>query len=61
MTDEERDAADLKWSEIVAASAVDELLVAKLIASDQAQWAREIIAQDIHVKLVSGLRPPNSN
>ena len=61
MNDEERNAADIRWSEKVGASIVDELLVAKLIREDQAEWAREIVAQDIHIKLVSGIRPPNSN
>jgi len=59
MTDEKRNAADIRWSEQVSASIVDELLVAKLITEDQAEWARQIIAQDIHIKLVSGFRPPN--
>ena len=61
MIDEKRNAEDIRWSEQVAASVVDELLVAKLIAEDQAKWARQIVAQDIHVQLVSGFRPPNSN
>jgi hypothetical protein len=61
MIDEKRNAEDLRWSDMVAASVVDELLVAKLIREDQAEWAREIVAQDIHIKLVSGSRPPNSN
>jgi hypothetical protein len=59
MTDEKRNAADIRWSEQISASIVDELLVAKLITEDQAEWARQIIAQDIHIKLVSGFRPPN--
>jgi hypothetical protein len=61
MTDEERNELDLRWSDKVAASIVDELLVAKLIPPHQETWAREIVAQDIHIKLVSGFRPPNSN
>jgi hypothetical protein len=59
MTDEKRNAADIRWSERVSASIVDELLVAKLITEDQAEWARQIIAQDIHIKFVSGFRPRN--
>jgi len=59
MTDEKRNAADIRWSEQISASIVDELLVAKLITEDQAEWARQIIAQDILIKLVSGFRPPN--
>lgn len=61
MIDEQRNAEDIRWSEQVAASVVDELLVAKLIMEDQAKWARQIVAQDIHIQLVSGFRPPNSN
>ena len=61
MTQNERDEADLRWSERVGASIVDELLVAKLISDDQAEWARQIVAQDIHIKLISGFRPPNSD
>jgi hypothetical protein len=61
MTDEERNEADLRWCDHVSASVVDELLIAKLITADQATWVREIVAQDIHIQLVSGLRPPNSN
>jgi hypothetical protein len=49
--------ADLEWSNRVAESVVIELLVAKLIPEAQAGWAREIVAQDIHILLVSGLRP----
>jgi hypothetical protein len=59
--DEKGNAEDIRWSEQIAASIVDELLVAKLIREDQAEWAREIVAQDIHIQLVSGFRPPNSN
>lgn len=60
MIDEKRNAEDFRWSEQIAASIVDELLVAKLIAEDQAEWARQIVGQDIHIQLVSGFRPPNS-
>jgi hypothetical protein len=59
VTDEERNAADIRWSEQISASIVDELLVAKLITEDQAEWVRRIIAQDIHINLISGFRPPN--
>ncbi|WP_092021909.1 hypothetical protein [Bradyrhizobium sp. OK095] len=61
MIDEKRNAEDIRWSEQVAASIVDELLVAKLISEDQAEWARQIVAQDIHIQPISGSRPPNSN
>jgi hypothetical protein len=59
MTDEKQNAADIRWSKQVSASIVDELLVAKLITEDQAERARQIVAQDIHIQLVSGFRPPN--
>jgi hypothetical protein len=58
LDDEEQNKADIRWSEFVAASIVDGLLVAKLIHEGQAEWARQIVAQDIHIKLVSGMRPP---
>jgi hypothetical protein len=61
MNRSERDEADDLWSNRVADSIVDELLVAKLITGNQAKWARKIVAQDIFIKLVSGLRPPDSN
>jgi hypothetical protein len=61
MDDVTRNELDLLWSENVGASIVDELLVAKLIREDQAEWARRIVAQDIHIKLISGYRPPISN
>ncbi len=48
---------DLEWCRLVAESVVDELLVANLIPEEQAKWATEIVAQDIHIKLISGLRP----
>jgi hypothetical protein len=57
MTIKKRYLPDLEWSKFVAASVVDELLVAKLLPEDQANWAREIVAQDIHIQLISGLRP----
>ncbi len=54
---------DEKWSERTADSSVTELLMAKLIDEKDAQWAREIIAQQIHVRLsLLGVRPlENSN
>ncbi|WP_213738537.1 hypothetical protein [Bradyrhizobium sp. dw_411] len=48
---------DLEWSKWVAESVVDELSVAKLIPEDQVNWARDIVAQDIHIKLLAGWRP----
>jgi hypothetical protein len=61
MTPDERNEADIRWSERVGASVVDELLVAKLITEQQAEWARKIVTQELHINLVSGFRPPNSN
>jgi hypothetical protein len=52
--------SDLEWSKHAAASAVDELLVAQLISEEKADWAREIVAQDIHIQLASGIRPKES-
>jgi hypothetical protein len=52
----ERTKMDEKWCDTVARSVVDELLVAKLIASNQADWARRIVSQDIFIQLVSGVR-----
>jgi hypothetical protein len=60
MTAEELNEIDLRWCDIVAASIVDELLVAKLLAGDQAEWACKIAAQDIHIKLLMGMRPANA-
>jgi hypothetical protein len=48
---------DLEWCEMAATSVVEELLVAELISEIHAGWARDIVAQDIHIKLLMGLRP----
>jgi hypothetical protein len=61
MTREERDMADDVWSIRVAESIVDELLGAKVITEDQAEWTRKIVAQDIWIRLISGFRPTDSN
>ena len=55
----DRTKADDRWCNFVAESVVDELLVAKLIPADQADWAQRIVSQDIFIKLISGVRPPN--
>ena len=49
----------LSWSEEAAALSVDELLVAKLIHADQVDFARQIVAQQLHILLISGVLPPN--
>jgi hypothetical protein len=48
---------DLEWSRIVADAVVNDLLVANVISLDQADSTTEIVTQQIHLKLVSGLRP----
>lgn len=45
--------------EQAAASSIDELLIANLIQADQADFARRIVAQQLHILLVSGAVPPN--
>ncbi|HXY00323.1 MAG TPA: hypothetical protein VEI54_05335 [Candidatus Limnocylindrales bacterium] len=55
----EHNEAWLAWSDQAAALSVDELLIAKLIQPDQADFARRIVAQQLHVLLVSGSIPPN--
>jgi hypothetical protein len=55
--DEPRNELDLLWSFNVGASIVDELLVAKLIREDQAEWARQIVSQDIHIKWSVAIDP----
>ena len=52
---------DLDWSALVAESIVDELIIGKVMKASDRQFAEQIIAQDIHIKLVSGLRPDTSN
>jgi hypothetical protein len=49
----------LSWSDKAAALSVDELLVAKLIHADQADFARRIVAQQLHILLISGVLPPS--
>jgi hypothetical protein len=53
---------DEKWSDQAAASAVDELLMAKLIAAENAERATNIIAQQLFILLFSNVRPePDKN
>ena len=54
---------DDEWAVRAADSSVTELLMAKLIDEEGAQFAREIIAQQLHVRLsLLGVRPQeNSN
>jgi hypothetical protein len=57
----ERTKADDRWCNCIAESIVDELLVAKLIPAEQADWARRIVSQEMFINLVSGVRPPNAD
>jgi hypothetical protein len=50
---------DEQWSELAASLAVDELIAGKLITSDQADFARRIVAQQLHILLISNCRPVN--
>jgi hypothetical protein len=52
---------DLDWSNLVGGDAADELCVGKVITEDQISRATEIIAQMIHIHLVSGDRPDFTN
>ena len=52
-----RSAADLAWSDFAAACSVDELLVAEILSPADADFARRIVAQQLHILLVSGKRP----
>jgi len=51
-----RNELDFFGAKNVGASIVDELL-SQIDKEDQAEWARQIVAQDIHIKLISGYRP----
>jgi hypothetical protein len=48
---------DLEWSDLVAGYAAEELIAGRLITREQADLAHRIIAQQIHIFLVSGARP----
>ena len=56
-----QDEIDLAWSDLVAAIAADELVAGKVITRDQEKFAADIIAQMIHICLVSGDRPEATN
>jgi hypothetical protein len=49
--------SDENWSELAAAYAVDELIAGKVVAPEQAEFARQIVAQQLSVMLVSNCRP----
>jgi hypothetical protein len=48
----------LAWSERAASASVEELLAGTVIRLDQADFARRIIAQQLHLLLLTGLIPP---
>jgi hypothetical protein len=48
---------DLEWSNLAAGLAADELIAGKLITREQADFAQRIIAQQLHILLVSNCRP----
>ncbi|WP_156927925.1 hypothetical protein [Bradyrhizobium sp. Tv2a-2] len=52
---------DLEWSDLVAGHAAEELIAGRLIAPERADFAQRIIAQQIHIFLISGLRPTDEN
>jgi hypothetical protein len=55
---ESRAADDLAWSKKVACIAIDTLVAAKIITREQAEQCIEIVAEEIHVRLAIGDRPP---
>jgi hypothetical protein len=56
------DESDEDWSEIAAETAVDELIAGKVVAPEQAAFARRIVAQQLFILLVSNVRPvPSKN
>jgi hypothetical protein len=48
---------DLAWSGQRANSAIDELVRAGLLKETDWELAEKIVAQDIHIALISGCRP----
>lgn len=55
----ENNEAWIAWSNRAAEACVDELLAGKLFKAAQADFARKIVAQQLHILLISGLLPPN--
>jgi hypothetical protein len=51
---------DEKWAELAASLAIDELIAGKVIAPHQADFACRIVAQQIHILLISNCRPANA-
>ena len=52
---------DLDWSNLVAGFIVEELIAGKVVKEADRQFAEKIAAQQIHVFLVSGVRPEVNN
>jgi len=48
---------DREWCDLAADLAADELIAGSVIAPDQFKFAREIIAQQLRILLVSNCRP----
>jgi hypothetical protein len=46
------------WSNRAASVSVDDLVAAKLIQAEQAGLARQIVAQQLYLMLVTGFLPP---
>jgi hypothetical protein len=61
MINEERNKKDVEWSDSVAGFIAEELVAGGLVSREQSDLAAGIAAQQIHIFLVSGSRPPNSN
>jgi hypothetical protein len=49
--------SDSVWSKRIATLVVDALWVAKIVPDAQFDWAKEIAAEEIIVRLVAGDRP----
>jgi predicted Zn-dependent peptidase len=58
MTDDE---INVEWSRRVAELAADVLVTAKLITKEQFDQSRDIITEEISVRLALGDRPDRSN
>jgi hypothetical protein len=52
---------DLDWSAVVAGLIVEELIAGKVMGEHDRQFAEKITSQQIHVMLVSGMRPDANN
>ena len=52
---------DLEWSALIAGFAVEELIAGKVVKESDRQFAERIVAQQIHISLLSGSRPDPGN